>query len=92
MTGRQTLRETKAQVRRAFAERGLDVERWLDEQMRKLQREPPPAAEAVKSLRLLRNALRRQTRATKKRKSAANIRTRRSAHVSSGDVVADTDG
>lgn len=69
MTGRETLRETKGQVRQAFADEGLDVERWLDEQMTKLNRESPPAAEAIRSLQLLRNSF----RAEKKSKSASKV-------------------
>lgn len=70
MIGRQTLRETKAQVRHAFAKSGMDVEKWLDQQMAKLSREPKPTREAVKSLRQIRDALRRHTPVRRNKQAA----------------------
>ena len=59
MMGTKTLSEIKAEIRHAFARKGMDVETWLDHQMAKVQRGPRPDAGFVQSLRKVHDALRR---------------------------------
>lgn len=75
MIGQQTPREIKAQVRQAFAQRGVDVERWLDRQMARLNREVTPPPEAVESLGLIQAALRHQTSAKRTKRAAPRKKT-----------------
>jgi len=72
MIGEKNLKDVKATIRDAFASKGVDVNRWLDEQMAKLRRQREMSA--VESLGLIRDGLRTdvaQKRPRKKRSGRA---------------------
>jgi len=82
MMGSKKLSEIKAEIRDAFAKKGIAVEAWIDQQMQKLQhgprRNPNVAASLHKVLGALRNALkekesrsRKRTKTNAKKKPAA---------------------
>ena len=56
--GSRKLSEIRTEIRDAFAQKGIDVETWLDRQMAKVQRGPLPEPGVEESLRLVCNALR----------------------------------
>jgi hypothetical protein len=76
MMGNKKLSDIKAEIRAAFAKEGIDVETWLDLQMAKLQRGPSPNADALKSLRMIRNGLKRAVASRQRKRSRS--RTQRS--------------
>lgn len=78
MIGNKTPKEIKAEIRAAFADKGVDVETWLDQQMAKLQKAPRHAEEGVfESLKLIARALRREVAKKKARKPKSMARTKR---------------
>ena len=58
MMGEKTLREIKAELRDAFAKKGVDLETWLDQQMAKVQRGPQSDAGMAAALGQAHRALR----------------------------------
>jgi hypothetical protein len=82
MMGSKKLSEIKAEIRDAFAKKGITVETWIDQQMEKVQRgprrDPNVAASLHKVLSALRGALkekenrgRKGTKSNAKKKPAA---------------------
>jgi hypothetical protein len=53
MIGNKTSRQIKSEIRTAFADKGIDVETWLDRQMAKLQKAPVRDDGVLESLKLI---------------------------------------
>ena len=77
MIGTKKPSDIKAEIREAFAKKGIDVETWLDEQMAKMKAGPRREPGVLESLRLMRNGLRDElpTPPRKKKASGARVRT-----------------
>ncbi len=75
MMGPKKLSEVKTEIRTAFANEGMDVESWLDEQMAKLKNGPKKQADSdvVEALNLILAGLRRSvaTKTTRRPRPAA---------------------
>ena len=84
MMGNKTLRETREDIRKAFAKIGRDVVQWLEEEMRRVDQVPKHDLLIIDELERLRDALatdakksgpqRRRTRAKSKSKRAHTVR------------------
>jgi hypothetical protein len=57
MIGNKTSRQIKSEIRTAFADKGIDVETWLDRQMAKLQKAPVRDDGVLESLKLIAEGL-----------------------------------
>lgn len=75
MIGPKKLSEIKAELRAAFSKEGIDLEKWLDEQMAQVQHGPCSDKDLQQTLAMLDNALKRGAR----RRRAGNGRSRKPA-------------
>ncbi|MCI0380596.1 MAG: hypothetical protein L0Y72_14400 [Gemmataceae bacterium] len=57
MMGMKTYAEVRAEVKAAFDKEGIAMEEWLDNEIRKLNRESPRDTSALRTLRMIQKAL-----------------------------------
>jgi hypothetical protein len=62
MMGDKTPRESREEVRKAFARTGRDAVRWLEKELRRLEKQPKPDPGVVQSLGRLLDALAKEAK------------------------------